>query len=386
MLILFITIHKFINWKWLNIVQKLKKLIKKPGIFLRDYLNKKYPIKNIEQPYSELEEHILIEADEKLNHISARNSVIPFDIDVVFTWVDGSDLNWIEKFNKFSPEHKERSALYATDSARFENHNELFYSVHSVLKNMPWIRHIFIVTDNQIPTWLNENDNHKISIINHTDIIDKKYLPTFNSHVIEAFLYKIPDLSENFIYFNDDVFVARPLQPEHFFQNNGIASIFLADKSLLKMKDKGIITPTLSASEKSISLLNRNYEVKIDTPLVHTYIPLKKSVYELAWCRYKYEIEEFLPNKLRNNNDINFANFLIPWLMLLEGKAIPQREVCYYFNIRSPHAITQYRKLLQQKKNGTSPHSFCANDFNSKKSIDNYQDLLLKTLKVYYQI
>nr|BAV72152.1 capsular polysaccharide synthesis protein A [Actinobacillus pleuropneumoniae]BAV72158.1 capsular polysaccharide synthesis protein A [Actinobacillus pleuropneumoniae]BBO60554.1 capsular polysaccharide phosphotransferase [Actinobacillus pleuropneumoniae serovar 15] len=384
-LILFIIIHKFINQKWLNIVQKLKKLIKKPGIFLRDYLNKKYPIKNIEQPYSELEEHILIEADEKLNHISARNSVIPFDIDVVFTWVDGSDLNWIGKFNKFSPEYKERSALYATDSARFENHNELFYSVNSVLKNIPWVRHIFIVTDEQRPEWLNECYKHKVSVINHVDIIDKKYLPTFNSHVIESFLYKIPDLSENFIYFNDDVFVARPLEPEHFFQHNGIASIFLTDKSLLRMKDKGIITPTLSASEKCIKLLFRDYNTKIDSPLVHTYIPLKKSIYELAWSRYKHEIEEFLPNRFRNNNDINFANFLIPWLMYLEGKAIPKRDICYYFNIRSPHAITQYRKLLQKKKNGISPHSFCANDFNSKRSISGYHQKLINMLHLYYK-
>ena len=79
----------------------------------------------------------------------------------------------------------------------------------------------------------------KIKLINHSQIIDAKYLPTFNSHVIEANLYKIPDLSEHFIYFNDDVFVARPLMPNHFFENNGLASLFVANKSFQKNTSTG---------------------------------------------------------------------------------------------------------------------------------------------------
>ena len=45
--------------------------------------------------------------------------------------------------------------------------------------------------------------------MDHREIIEQEYLPTFNSHVIEANLHKIPNLSEHFIYFNDDVFVAK---------------------------------------------------------------------------------------------------------------------------------------------------------------------------------
>ena len=55
-----------------------------------------------------------------------------------------------------------------------------------------------MVTDNQIPQWLNLTDK-KIEVIDHTEIIDAKYLPVFNSSVIEMNIYKIPGLSENFI-------------------------------------------------------------------------------------------------------------------------------------------------------------------------------------------
>ncbi|WP_341536003.1 stealth family protein [Actinobacillus equuli] len=364
--------------------RKFSKLLKNPHIFFRDFLNKKYPIKNTELPFAESEEANLIEAHQKLDKIIQKNTLRQSDIDVVFTWVDGSDPLWQSKYHQYAPNYQANSALYATDIARFEDHNELYYSVHAVLKFMPWVRHIFIVTDNQKPKWLDEAYQEKITLISHQDIIDKEYLPTFNSHVIEAFLHKIPNLSENFIYFNDDVFIARELQAEHFFQANGIASIFMSEKSLTQMRDRGTITPTLSASEYSIRLLNKYYNTNIDSPLVHTYIPLKKSMYELAWQRYEKEILGFLPNKLRTNNDLNFANFLIPWLMYFEGKAMPKIDICYYFNIRSPNAIAQYRKLLNKKTIGEQPNSFCANDFNSQNSIKNYQNQLFAFLNTYY--
>lgn len=364
--------------------RKIKKLFKHPQIFFRDYLNKKYPDKNIEQPFSEQEEKYIELLREKLNNLVVKNHFSSFPIDVVFTWVNHLDHQWLEKFSHFSPKWRDHSALYATDSARFEDHNELYYSVNAVLKFMPWVRKIFIVTDNQKPVWLNETYRKKIEIIDHKQIIDEQFLPTFNSHVIEANLHHIPDLSEHFIYFNDDVFVAKPLEQIHFFQPNGLASIFLADKSIDALEHRGMLTPTLIASKNNIALLEKDYRCKIDTPIVHTYSPLCKSIYELAWNKYPDEIRGFLGNKFRSSNDLNFTNFLIPWLMYLEGKSIPRSDICYYFNIRSPNALAQYRKLLQLKHSHQQPDSFCANDFNSNSSIAMCQEKLNQFLAEYY--
>lgn len=366
--------------------KKILKLLKNPPIFFRDYLNKKYPNSNIEQPFLEDEEPILIKADEKLNALTAK--MLPeFPIDVVFTWVDGSDEKWLKKYHQtMQTQQPENIGLYANDSARFENHNELYYSVFAVQKFMPWVRNIFIVTDEQIPKWLNSSNFHKIKIIDHKQIIDEKYLPTFNSHVIEAHLHNIPELSEHFIYFNDDVFVARYLDSSHFFQSNGLASIFPANKSIKAMLAKGIKTPTLLATLNSIELLKQNYDCDLDRPIVHTYSPLCKTAYHLAWEKYAHEIKIFLNNKVRGSNDLNFSNFFIPWLMYLESKSCLQKEICYYFNIRSPNAISQYRKLLERKAIGKEPHSFCANDFNSLKITTDYPKILINMLSDYYQI
>lgn len=365
-------------------MKKLKKFIRQPNIFLRDYFNKRYPDKSIEQPFFEYEENLIIEHEKLLNGIErSNNALVPLKIDVVFTWVDNQDTEWQEKRQKHQGEITGNVSPLAIDNARFENRNELFFSVNSVLNNLPWVNHIYIVTDSQTPIWF--QDHKKITIIDHKQIIDEKYLPTFNSHVIEAHLHNIPNLCENFIYFNDDVFVARPLQPEHFFHHNNIASIYLADKSLAAMRQKGKITPTLLAAERCVDLLNKAYGKKVDAPLVHSYIPLKKSAYRKAWALFGDEVNAFLSNKFRGENDLNLATFLVPWVMYFEGKSTPNFEICYYFNIRSNQAKTYYQKLLYKKQVGHPPHSFCANDFNSNKDAVGYEEHFIKFLQAYFK-
>lgn len=239
------------------------------------------------------------------------------------------------------------------------------------------------MTDGQRPSW--DIVSEKIIFVSHAQIINKSYLPTFNSHVIEAHLHKIPGLSEDFIYFNDDVFVARPLPKSHFFKDNGLASLFVAKKSLKKLLANGIKTVTLSASITSNKLLQRYDDINIDHPLVHTYIPLKKSMYEYAWLKYEKEINSFLVNKFRSHNDLNMASFLVPWLMYIRGQSVISREICYYFNIRSNNALLQYKNLIKKKELSISPHSFCANDFHSSGvGLNNYKEELSQFLNSYF--
>ncbi|WP_118836984.1 stealth family protein [Neisseria meningitidis] len=368
-------------------LNKIRKFFRESHIFFRDFLNKRFPPYNVEQSIPETEEFTLINADANL--ASLTENVLPnFPIDVVFTWVDNTDKAWQEQYYRtLQPIDQEDIGLYATDPARFSNHNELFYSVQAVQKFMPWVRNIFIVTADQKPKWLDENIHSKIKLINHSQLIDAKYLPTFNSHVIEANLYKIPDLSEHFIYFNDDVFVARPLMPNHFFENNGLASLFVANKSFQKMRQRGLITPTLTASEHALKLLKRHYPtININTPLVHTYVPLRKTSFQKAWSLFEDEINSFLNNKVRHNSELNMASFLIPWLMYLDGYATPKREICYYFNIRSSHAQTQYKKLLFEKEHLHVPHSFCINDSSSNNADKNYALHFRNFMDTYFEI
>ena len=109
-----------------------------------------------------------------------------FPIDIVYTWVDGSDKNWLFKkektLNKYGVFH---SSSDVSGEKRFSNKEELKYSLRSIEKYCPWVRNVYLVTDNQIPHWLNYNKNN-LKVIDHKDIFyNKNHLPTFNSNAIE---------------------------------------------------------------------------------------------------------------------------------------------------------------------------------------------------------
>ncbi|MFO3904273.1 Stealth CR1 domain-containing protein [Enterobacter hormaechei] len=359
-------------------MRKIKKFFKNPGIFFRDHLNKRYPVVRNEILCREEEESILMRHDLAIE----EKIIVNFPIDVVFTWVDDKDPEWVARYNYWRKMYCGDTGRHAKDPARFSNHDELKYSLHCVIKHIPWVRNIFIITDNQRPDWLDDNYDKRVKMIDHRDIIPKQYLPTFNSHVIEAHLHNIKELAEHFIYFNDDVFVARPLPAGHFFKNNGNASLFISQKSLDEMNRKGTSTPTLKASLAGRALLANLFNgEQIDSPLVHTYVPLRKSQYEKCWQVFESEINLFLTNRFRSNNDLNMATFLVPWFAYLNGTAVMARDICYYFNIRSPAATSYFNALYISKKNGTLPHSFCANDFNTNKpSLPNYKKKLNEAL------
>ena len=75
------------------------------------------------------------------------NYMKTLDIDLVYLWVDGSDAGLMNK-NKFLGIESD-SGDEATTKARAADNGELKYSLRSMEKNAPWIRKIFIVTDEQ---------------------------------------------------------------------------------------------------------------------------------------------------------------------------------------------------------------------------------------------
>ncbi|MBQ8458508.1 Stealth CR1 domain-containing protein [bacterium] len=139
-----------------------------------------------------------------------------FPVDMVYLWVDGEDEIWSHKKNEFLKELNNNFNEQATAKGRFVNNDELKFSLRSLEKYASWINKIYIVTDNQIPKWLDTN-NPKIKVVFHKDFIPNENLPLFNSEAIECYLPFIPKLSEHFIYGNDDIFFGRYINKFFFF-------------------------------------------------------------------------------------------------------------------------------------------------------------------------
>uniref|UniRef100_A0A4W3J058 N-acetylglucosamine-1-phosphotransferase subunits alpha/beta n=1 Tax=Callorhinchus milii TaxID=7868 RepID=A0A4W3J058_CALMI len=112
-------------------------------------------------------------------------------------------------------------------ASRFEDNEELRYSLRSVEKYAPWVRHIFIVTNGQIPSWLNL-DNPRVTIVSHQDIFrNVSHLPTFSSPAIETHIHRIPGLSQKFIYLNDDVMFGKEVWPDDFYTHSNGQKVYL---------------------------------------------------------------------------------------------------------------------------------------------------------------
>ena len=136
-------------------------------------------------------------------------------IDIVIPWVDGSDPEWQQEFRKYSAQATGRDD---NSEIRYRDWDNLQYLFRGIEKFAPWVRKVHFITTGQRPKWLNL-DAPKLNFVRHEDFIPQEWLPTFSVRPIELNLHRIEDLSEQFIYFNDDYFLLRPVKPERFFRN-----------------------------------------------------------------------------------------------------------------------------------------------------------------------
>lgn len=145
-------------------------------------------------------------------------------IDFVLPWVDGTDPEWLAERAAYLP----KSSDNGTDPNRYRDWNLMRYWFRGVEKFAPWVNRVYFITWGHYPSWLNL-DNPKLVLVRHEDYIPKECLPTFNSNVIELYLNRIPELSEHFVLFNDDMFLTAPVGPEDFFRDGLPCEMALMD-------------------------------------------------------------------------------------------------------------------------------------------------------------
>lgn len=145
-------------------------------------------------------------------------------IDFVVTWLDSSDSEWQQQYKYYKEKETGRQ-----ESARFRNMDIFQYWFRAVEQYAPWVNKVFLVTNGTFPKWINK-EHPKLVLVKHSDYIPEEFLPTFNSCTIELFLHRIKGLSEQFVYFNDDMFLNAPVLPETYFReglpcDNNVESI-----------------------------------------------------------------------------------------------------------------------------------------------------------------
>ena len=314
----------------------------------------------------------------------SRLDKIRFPIDVVYTWVDGNDRAWNEKRKARAREVGHKLHKAANSQARYFNRDELRYSLRSLYYYAPWVRNVYLVTDDQVPHW-HDSDSKDLTIISHKELFpDESSLPTFNSHAIESVLHRIPGLSEHFLYMNDDVFLSSIVQPEAFFEVNGVARTFLSRAMIpLCGKEQSDVASewgVMNANE----LLREAHGVMMPYKTKHTPIALRRSLLADLELRYSERFQSLRGRPFRTSNDLAPTSSLHAGFGLAEGKVVRGTIAYRYLNLARPN--------LEQALNSVahSRHSlvYCLNDtdVDDQSEIDwvEHEKLVTDFLKSMY--
>ena len=203
-------------------------------------------------------------------------------IDLVIAYVNNKDQVWRDAFVKYCQKNNAREKIVEMLGSRYGGINFLYYHLKLANKNMPWINNIYLLLSNEeqvIPSTLPPN----VKIVLHKDFIWREYLPTFNSCTIEMFLWNIPNLSEHFIYANDDMLPTKPMQPSDFFD-------FESDKIKIKWREDEYNrcgNMYVQQCNNNCVALYKAFNKKYDNIMVrpvHSYTPMIKSHCKSAFC------------------------------------------------------------------------------------------------------
>ena len=237
-------------------------------------------------------------------------------IDIVYLWVDGNDKKW--KYKKYELEKKINGSVNINPDAnllcRFIDNQELKYSLRSLEKHAPWINHVYIVTDDQCPNWLNLHCQ-KVTLIDHKDIMPKEALPSFNSIAIENCICNIKGLSEYFLYANDDMFFYKKITPDFFYDKNlyPICRFHRTKKHPENSLYNAII-------ENARLMIKDKFNIYMAVNPHHCIDAYRKSDFLAFQKEYKEEVKKVIYSNFRKRNNFERIAYLMYACVIQHGR------------------------------------------------------------------
>jgi hypothetical protein len=229
-------------------------------------------------------------------------------IDVVVAWVDGRDTQHRAKRERYlaDPGGDAKPKRAAHIEQRFSDNDEIRFCLRSIHNYAPWIRTIWLVTDDQVPAAINRRraKRENIRLVDHREIFRgyEQLLPTFNSLAIETMLWRIEGLADRFLYFNDDVMLVGPVEPTDFFSNEG--KVRLRGR-WSNWKDRADKRNSFHGSNKLLGAEMMGYSAELFFSSGHVIHPLLRPAMEELF-------EEFKPAFL-TNAEYRFRNHQQFW-------------------------------------------------------------------------
>jgi hypothetical protein len=265
-------------------------------------------------------------------------------VDFVYTWVDGGNQDYQTLYREYS---RKKTDL---NPERFRDiYGLLRYSLRSVETYTPWYRNIYIITQRpQVPDWLDVS-HPKIRIIHHDEIFDSNYLPTFNSNAIESFIHRIPGLSDNFLYLNDDF----------LFGCRTTLGDFITDDKKVK------IYGTLLGERLKFRVYSRKWDIISYGFIEHTPLFIRKHAWRSMMTDRKECVHRTRLNKFRHDDDLAMDKLYRYYMLSKMGEScrvVPAMTVLKFhrFHKITNNVARQQNSFLRLRQ--MRPKFYCLND------------------------
>ena len=299
-------------------------------------------------------------------------------VDVVYTWVNHTDPQWLDLYRQgCAAEPLAPDAHESTNNlARFQNRNEIVYSVRSIRRFAPWVERIFVVTNCALPPDLASDAG--VTRVPHEAVFpDPAVLPTFNSRAIESNLHRIAGIAEHILYFNDDFFLCQPVEPELFFPREGVVSVFPSKHDIPYGRGEGL-RPIDYGALNACELLLRDFAYRPQKKLHHSPYPLLRSNLEALEARYPERFSETRAHRFRNNADIPPATTLQAYYAVATGSGELRDIASRYVDIGDPlfpllvHPLSPLRRGKYQ--------TLCLNEVTKPRFLAGLRDRVIRKL------
>ncbi|HTR87614.1 MAG TPA: hypothetical protein VMI56_24240 [Reyranella sp.] len=135
-------------------------------------------------------------------------------IDIVIPHVDGS-----------APGYEALARQYTGEfvPCQLRDLGEFQFVLRSIDKYARWANVILVVqSEGHVPPWL---DRRSVRIVCHDEFIPSELLPTFHWATIAAHIHLIAGLSEQYVFWEDDVLAGAPLRPVDLFAADGLLGL-----------------------------------------------------------------------------------------------------------------------------------------------------------------
>lgn len=270
-------------------------------------------------------------------------SEIDFAVDAVYMWVDDSDPAWRERreqARRSAQEGGEPVEAAALAPSRYRDRGELRASLRSLEMYAPWVRQIYLVTDQQRPAWL-DADSARVKVVDHREFFaDVDALPCFNSRAIGSQLHRIPGLAEHYLILNDDVLFNKAVSPYDFFTPEGALKVVLS-RSHLPQLPEAMLTTLERSRTNSARLILRDHGQRVTRLFAHAPLPQLRSIGEELMQAYPEEIGQTMRHRFRSPLDYETNAWLHQYRALFTGRAVLAATPYAYFN--SEAAASQKR-------------------------------------------